>query len=334
MASFLGRLFKYQPTKGRSPNEDFFTEAFAGVLEACPPVGLAFAEWLSERDDLKRMRVATQHQVDVRSRLDMWIEAFDSRGGRHLVVLENKLGAPEGQGQLRRYEGYLTGQPADSRTLVYVTMHGRSAFEPSNGAVSFKPKHWFNVYDWLEKWLDKWTGDRESVLVRELLNLMGEWGMELKLGAHDLAIAAAYKARIQQGLLQILDLVWGACKEEMRSGSQWHYDRDMVRYQSAQIGDRNAYYYFGFDFEREDDDWKVSKLQLPSAFFAVRGADVEKYDWSGMSEWIEPPELWRWSDGGRVRQLRSVEMRGVGLHQDYLDFFLSSLEEVRKAMRV
>ena len=46
MSSFFLRLFAYRPRDGRVPQEDFFTEAFAGVLQASVPLRVNFVGWL------------------------------------------------------------------------------------------------------------------------------------------------------------------------------------------------------------------------------------------------------------------------------------------------
>lgn len=215
---FLERLFKYRATEGRSPEEDFFTEAFAGVLESRPKMSVDFAAWLTERE-IKSADVATQKVVNATNRLDMWFKARDENGGNHLVVLEHKLGARQGSDQLRRYERYLTAQVADSYTLVYVTMHEHSNFEPLGEAVSFRNLHWFEVYDWLEDWIRE-NDDIDSAsggLTRELLRLMEAWGMEMGLGARELASAVEYKGSVQSQLLQILDEVREQCREDCLS---------------------------------------------------------------------------------------------------------------------
>ena len=331
MTGFLGSLFRYRATEGRTPAEDFFTEVLSGVLASdYGELAAAFPSWLAG-GKFERASVVTQKVVD-EGRLDMEFVARDGGGGRHLVVVENKLGATEGENQLTRYERYLAGEEAASRTLVYLTRYEKRDWTPPSGRVSFRNLHWCDVYDWLAAWVED-RSDRTGVLVRELLILMEEWGMEMSLGAQDLAAAVAYKARVQPQLLQILDKVWAECKEDCRSGSQWAYDRDRIRYSSAYLRDSDLFYMFGFDFTRSDGEWNASRLQLPSAYFAICGKGLGERDWSGLSaEWGDPPRGWtEWTDE-RVRQLATLRTDGASLHRSYLDFFLESLEEARKAM--
>ena len=329
MTGFLGRLFQYRATERKSPAEDFFTEAFAGVLSADDgETAAAFASWLTERN-FRRARVVTQKVVD-EGRLDMELVAEDGDGRQHLIVVENKLGAKEGDNQLPRYQSYLDSQVAESRTLVYLT-RGEARDLPGSESVCFRNRHWCDVYEWLAAWVEG-CSERPGVLARELLTLMEEWGMEVGLGAQDLAASVAYKTRVQHQLLQILDRVWEVCKKDA-TGGQWSYNRDGLEYTSAKIDDSGLYYMFGFDFSRSESAWNVSRLQLPSAYFAICGEDVGARDWSGLSgkNWKNPPPAWGWTDE-RVRELDSLKTDGVSLHQSYLDFFLSALAEAKEAL--
>ena len=331
---FLERLFKYRATEGRSPREDFFTEAFAGVLESRPEWAIAFAAWLTECE-IESTHVATQKVAHGTDRLDMWLKARDQEDGIHLIVLENKLGARQGRDQLRRYESYLAEQGADSYTLVYVTMHERTDFEPSSEAVSFRNLHWFEVYDWLEDWIGNNDVDPGvGALTSELLKLMEAWGMEMGLGARELASAVEYKGRVQGQVLQVLDEVWEECRPDCISGSQWAYDRDGVIYSSAHVTEDGLYYEFGFDFERDDEQWNAARLHLPSAYFGIRGGDENGRYWRGLSEeWVAAPLDWPWEAHERVRKLATLETKGASLQEGYVQFFLSSLEQARAAIR-
>lgn len=276
MASWLGRLFRYRETEAKAPGEDFFTEALTGVLNANPEMCAGFAGWLACQE-FSGARAITQKPIGG-GRVDMWIEARDAAGRRHVVVVENKLGAPEGQGQLGRYEVQLAQETAATRTLVYITMHERTDFGRSESAVSFRNLHWFQVYEWITRW----TGGRGE-LAGQLLELMEEWGMEMHLGAHDLGVAVAYQGRVQKQMLQIPDEVYEKCRADCRRG-QWAYDRLHLGYRSAYLGDEDVFYDFGFDFERDEERWNAARLQLPSAYFGLRGADAAKLEMNRLSE--------------------------------------------------
>ena len=68
MTSVFGQLFKYRPRENRLPQEDFFTESLAGVLQKTPDdVRTKFVEWLIGHNDYKveitEADICTQKQV-------------------------------------------------------------------------------------------------------------------------------------------------------------------------------------------------------------------------------------------------------------------------------
>ena len=333
MGSLLARLFRYQPTEGRSPREDFFTEVLAGVLHTSPDLRAGFAGWMAGRK-LENAYFTTQKVTPDGNRLDVWIEGEDDAGERHLIVVEHKLGAPAGPDQLERYERYLGQFPsAASRTLVYVTMQRPAPFLTSVAGVTFQSRRWFEVADWLRQWQSGREG-RATTLVREVLHLMEEWGMEMGLNAHELSAAVTYHMRARHRLVQVLNENWQVCGVEGSQSNRWTYDTERLVYQSPYIGRERSYLEFGFDFDRQDDDWDVPRLQLPSAYFGIRGDDVSKRVQRKLSnDWKEPPATWQWQHGSRVKQLGALTTSGPSLHDAYLEFFRSSLREAEEAAK-
>ena len=106
MSSFLSQISRYRPRAGRFSREDFFTEAFAGVLRSSHLLRVAFVRWLTSHD-VDAVSLETQKTVPGGDRLDVWIDARNERSStRHVVAMENKIGAPEGEDQLLRYGNY------------------------------------------------------------------------------------------------------------------------------------------------------------------------------------------------------------------------------------
>lgn len=192
MSGILARLFKYRPEPGRSPAENFFTEALAGVLEASDDLSEAFVQRIIDQR-VQSPRVETQKSVQKVGQFDVWLEAQDESGQQHLIVIENKIGAPADPSQLARYADYLATQThAASRTLLYVSLHSRSDFRNSvdQPSVEFRECRWFEIYDWLKDWIQNTDPEstRISVLAQELLDLMEEWNMDMNLSAADLVV--------------------------------------------------------------------------------------------------------------------------------------------------
>ena len=104
----------------------------AAVLEANQPLRLAFVKWLIGHD-VDFVYLETQKTVESGDRLDLWVDARSRRSSvRHVIAMENKIEAGEGPDQLLRYERHLKYQTtADTRTLVYATLHERTSFQES-----------------------------------------------------------------------------------------------------------------------------------------------------------------------------------------------------------
>jgi len=191
------------------------------------------------------------------------------------------------------------------------------------------------VADWLKEWAGRCrdgVNARSVFLIRELLMLMEEWNMAMNLTADDLAVAARYHSNVQQQLLELLDETEGACQLPGSPGNAWRRNRGELWYLSPWVDEqKDVFVEFGFDVGRDDHEWSVSALCLPSAYFAVRGTHRPELD--SLADWDDPPEDWP-KDGTylRARQLKRLEVHGNSLHRSYLDFFLAARAELWKAL--
>lgn len=88
MADLFSRLFRYRSTERRRAWEDWFTESFAAVLVQYPKLGTAYASHLIGHG-VETADIDTQRTFD-NARPDMWMDARDAAGGRHLVMVEHK----------------------------------------------------------------------------------------------------------------------------------------------------------------------------------------------------------------------------------------------------
>ena len=343
--SLFVRLFKYRAGEKHSPEENFLTEALAGVLETSRSLSREFAEWLFDKCyscpvRVESVRIATQKPAESgKMYFDLWLDVEDEDGARHVILFENKISAGEGESQLEKYEKHLRDHYPDAkgRTLIYLTPQNQSDFERSEKKMRsptvFREKlQWFEVADWMKTWAkDNEAERRGSVLVGEFTALMEEWTLTMTLNASDLATAVAYRTRVRQRMVSILKEVKGACGVEETEKNKWaHLYRGAV-FQSPWIGDDDKVFLeFGFDFDREDGDWSVSRLQLPSAYFAVRGNGIEKHTFLP-SSWNEPPESWGWKNKAKVKRMDDLEVGGDSLHLAYLRFFKEALKEAEAA---
>ena len=332
MTSVFSRLFKYRPREKRLPEEDFFTEALAGVLQKTPDVRTKFVEWLIGHNDykveIKKADIYTQKQVSG-GRLDIYIDARSVDGQRHVVGVENKISAKEGGNQLERYLKHLgTESDAATRTLVYVTRISAPNFEAKLNNVTFNHLKWFQVYDWLKE-----SAKSEHTFLCDLLELMEEWSMtsNLELSATDLAATTRYKKSAEPQFYYVLDSVYEKVGIKKFTG-QWNYTSNFLAYSTPRLGDSGIYLYFGFDFDREDDDWSVEKLYIPSAFVAVCGNGDKPAFLKGLSDYrTDMPQHMDWDDGLCVRQMcKKLFVSKDSFGEAYLDFFNTAIQDFIK----
>lgn len=191
MTSLLGRLLPL--FSGPRRVEDLFTEAVAWLFERRPELCLA---WLEDAgllapavgEDWRNVNVATQKPFvalehhEVASRLDLWIEvripgedASRDSGVSDVFLVESKIDAVEGEGQLKRYAEHLDRMTDHhGKTLIYITR----AYDPkdedevrsSASGIRFEQLRWHDFYRFLQK-------VEKDALVEEVMTFMEEQGM-------------------------------------------------------------------------------------------------------------------------------------------------------------
>lgn len=329
--SVFAKLFNYRRREARSPAEDFLTEAFAGVLDSSCALRTAYVKFLAQLDrQMKTVRVMTQYHTAY-GRPDLVLDASDSRGSRHVVTLEHKIDAPEGDLQLSKYASWLKTQDAATRTLVFITRHWATP-RIDDPDITLRTLRWPEVYDWLSVWERDNRECKGGVLATELLSLIEDWRLTMTLSAHDLAAAVSYRNSIENTLYQILNEVWNRSSVRGTQDNKWSYS--VEEYKSPRI-DGGFRFQYGFDFSREDEHWNVARLALPSAYFAVWAGDDETA-WERPCGWTAPPSQWGWEEGFArrcsVTQIQELVARDDSLHGGYLAFFLGGLAEAERAV--
>ena len=243
---------------------------------------------------------------------------------------------------MQSYEGYLREHhnQAESRTLIYLTRHARTDFQPSDRRlVSFRELRWFEVFSWMKERVRQSEVDHHgSVLVEELLALLEEWDMDMNLSAIDLATAVAHRTKVEARLVEILNLVKSDCDLGFAKG-KWSYDtRNLVYYSPVLDGEGGPYFRFGFDFHREEKNWSVSRSGLPSAYFAIFRVPNEQDLPCG---WVKPTDSWVASQPNNwdlvnyattVKQLNFVEAQGDSFHEAYLGFLRKAIKEAKNVL--
>ena len=336
----FSRLFRYRSTDRRRAWEDWFTESFAAVLERYPKLGAAYAGHLIGRD-VEMADIETQKTFG-NARPDMWVDARDADGGRHVVMVEHKMGAPAEVPQLQAYEWRLQGLTAETRTLVHIA--GSSAppdFDVTADSVTFKCFKWFQVYRWLARWTaGVRSGGDSTEFVDELLKLMETRSMTIEISMNELVAATAYRTKqVEQRLRQIMDSAWDECRMADGLGeTDGGWNTDVEHHRSPRIVRHGVHVEYGFDFYREDAEWDVSRLQMPSAWVGIWLPDVNgRCTLACPSGWREPPKTKTWDDNGEGRwvwvcEIDELRLRGESLSALYVDFFAGAFKALKDVL--
>ena len=332
MPSIFTPLLRYSSAR-RTRREDFLTAVLCGVLRKRPNLAVDLISELVQPDcPLVEGQVSiTPQSRTERGQPDIWIEAWDQRARRHVLVVENKLGAREGvgsdgTGQIAAYLDELGEQDAATRTLAYIT-HA-SAARPAAGRV--KHRRWFEIHDWLSQWLKQ--NDHEALVV-ELRELMEDWGLDVALTKEDLALAVGWRASIRPRMFNILGYVQGRLRDhvELDPETNWSPIREDDEYiwcRSPKLRGRGgARLEVAFDFAREDDDWSVGRRKVPSAYVAVFGGSSCMPCPTG---WVENEE-WNDDNYSWTKQIQAFAPDRA-CAEVYLRFFEESIAELTAAL--
>ena len=338
MESLFKRLFRYRPREGHEPKEDWLTESFAAVLD-CSRLGEAYAGYLIGRD-VETADIETQRTFKG-ARPDMWIDARDADGGRHVVMVEHKTGwEPAGARQLRDYEQRLQRMTAETKTLVQIA---RTPKKPDFGAaddVEFKSFPWFEVCRWLQNRAATARSDGEAVeFVDELLKFMKERGMAIEIGMDELAAYTVCKASgVEQRLWRILDAAWEDCgmekKIEGKTEGKWKADpqKESIYWVSPRIVRHGVKIIYGFEFSRDDSEWDTDSLRLPSAYVGIRRTGPDgSCKLPCPSGWRERPKAWP-EEYVWVCQIGELRLRGGSLTASYLEFFSDAFTALKAVL--
>lgn len=172
MPSLYSRLFRLRQTEGKSPTEDFLTEAFAYLLETNPTLCQALVHQLTGWDRSYSYVVRTQqtyerqqdHERD--SRPDM---VLSDPSGARVMFIENKVDSGLQPQQLERYADHLKQLGACETALVYLTKH----YDPQPARINGVPLiqlRWHQVGELLAAY-------PEDPRAKDLLDYLEELGL-------------------------------------------------------------------------------------------------------------------------------------------------------------
>ena len=113
-------------------------------------------------------------------------------------------------------------------------------------------------------------------------------------------------------------------------GRRWP-KTDVEHQRSPKIVQHGVHVEFGFDFSREDPEWDVSRLQMPSAWVGIWMPDANgTCTVACPAGWKEPPKTW---DGWVwVCEIDELRMRGESLSALYLEFFTGAFTALKAVL--
>ena len=335
MESLFKRLFFYRSTQRRRAWEDWLTESFAAILDRYPRLGAAYAGHLIGRG-VETADIETQRTFDG-ARPDMWIDARDAGGGRHVVMVEHKTGwEPAGAGQLRDYERRLQRMTAETKTLVQIARTPKTPDFKRADDVEFKSFPWFEICRWLQSWAATARSRGEAVeFVDELLKFMKERGMTIEIGTGELVAYTVGKASgVEQRLWQVLDAAWEDSRmdDAIGGGTEGKWKKELIGWVSPEISAHSVRIGYGFDFVRDDPAWDTDSLRLPSAYVEIRRSNPD-----GVcrlpcpSGWKEPPQT-EPTDCVWDCEINELRLRGGSLTASYLEFFTDAFTALKAVL--
>ena len=166
------RFIKYllDPTAWHDQGDTFLL-SFLQILKSLKPTALDFSP-----SSVQGAKVDREFPLRSYGIVDIYIRLADGQ----IVLIENKLSAPEGDRQLERYQSWLDLQPqgAFPHRLVFLTPTGRSPL------TALRPEEiirlsYSQVADWLSKQASTMMADRLTVVLQQYAELcrrdMEEW---------------------------------------------------------------------------------------------------------------------------------------------------------------
>jgi hypothetical protein len=326
------------------PREDFFTEVFAGVLQAHPELAANWFAGLLGRPLVGAPTVTVSTQFGfgrledhfAGSRPDL-IATLSDEGGSDVVVLESKLGSGEGLEQLRRYAAHLSGiKNARERVLVYATRDP----DPKDGSaitaglpcpVRFLSLRWYEVYRFF-------ATRQQSTLICEMLSFMEEEGMDqanqfsavdaIALGSLHRALKLmreSLRGPVEQRLIEL----FGGVRQYSTAMTQLHDHNRFILHQWMEPGR----WWCGVGYFLHEAD--PSGYPLLGLIVEVDPRSPQRAEIMSMMEAVYARGGWerqRWQPGAWSAVLRLKSLRELMPNEDHVaaarEFFLQLLDDV------
>lgn len=167
----LLHLYKKQKDSGKTPLEDFNTEAFANIIKMYPVIKDDFIENFLELPK-DNYFIQTQLKKDLTDYQNCIID-LTFIGNENICFIENKVESSEGDKQLERYSKVLDEYFRDKKHyLYYCTKYSDPKNENNQfDKYNFKQFKWYEIAKFLKKYKES------SLIINEYLNFLNKYKM-------------------------------------------------------------------------------------------------------------------------------------------------------------
>lgn len=343
--SLFSRLFSYRPRENRSERENFFTEAFVGVMEKEPELLKELFKKLTGKD-VKNVEIFSQFSYASTitkggiDRPDITIIGRDEDEERHIIFIESKLDSKGDVEQLNGYAGVLSKRHETAKILVYITQFSEEpkTIFPISG-VEFKQMRWYEIYRFFKK------KDNIAPLVNELIRFMEDLNMTFDIKLSELLAGVSF-ALAQEKFLNLLNEAWNNSElqgREPTSGKWGTYSyAGMIYCTTPYFGKAEIQISYGIWFDtKKNGYWELisENTELPILFLAISKwsneeniRDEYKNIFDAFIKDKENWELLEKPNGVIIKRKYSINHFGVSnLSQELLKFFVDSFNEIKDA---
>lgn len=350
--SIFNRLYSYRPQENRLQEENFFTEAFVGVMEREPELLKEVFRYLTGQE-AKHVEISSQVSYpsamtrDGNIRPDITIRGRDEDGGWHIVFVESKLGSKERADQLNEYGEVLLNERGKSKTIVYITQFSDElkTISPEKG-ISLKQRRWYEIYHFLIN--QRELEEKENNLLGELIKFMEELDMTFDIKLNQLLAGVTF-SRGQNKFRDLLNQAWamgglGKYVEQNYEG-KWVPSKlsSKIDWTTPSFGKDRIQLIYGIWFNTKDKgdyDLIFDNPDLPSLYLAIAKWPKKEiktvYDkYRDYFDELSHKKNWKLLEKPKYVILRKnyniSHFGSSDLSQELLDFFLSSFNEIKDA---
>jgi len=200
MDSIFSRTYKYKQTKKKNNLENFLNEILTYCLQTDIPFRERFFTLIDLPDKKCAYTISSQKKLNNNKQPDVYIENDET-----ICLIECKVDASEGDGQLDNYDDYLTQQTNfKHKKLIFLTKYR------SNVTKEYKNFHeisWLNV--------SKCIDENNTEITQQMMSFLNEKKIILKAEFNkkdELALTAITDSIFK--LNEVLDMVKNKCEEK------------------------------------------------------------------------------------------------------------------------